>query len=113
MTDALRPLPLIAARGIDVAHGKTQALFGVDVELHAGEVVALVGPNGAGKSTLLGALVGWHRARAGAVALGGDPLERLDRREVARRVAFVPQDHPADFAFTVRELVALGRIPHL
>jgi iron complex transport system ATP-binding protein len=79
----------------------------------AGELVALCGPNGAGKSTLLRLLLGLHRPLSGRVMLGGVPVAGLSRREIARGAALLPQDSPGDLPLTVREVVALGRLPHL
>ena len=78
----------------------------------AGAVTALVGPNGAGKSTLLRSLVGAHARAGGEIRAGGVELTALRRRERARIVAFVEQDAHTDLALSVRETVALGRIPH-
>lgn len=80
--------------------------------LAAGEMVALIGPNGGGKSTLLRLAAGVLRPGAGSVRLGGSEVARLRRDEIARRVAVVPQDFSVQFAYTVREVVALGRMPH-
>ena len=83
-----------AVRGLVAGYGPVTALRGVDVDLHAGEVVAVMGRNGAGKSTLLAHLAGLRRPAAGGVALdpdGADP-SRLDPAAARRRVAFVPQD---------------------
>jgi ABC-2 type transport system ATP-binding protein len=63
--------PLLVARGIAKRYGEREALRGVDVEAHAGELVAVIGPNGAGKTTLLSILAGAQPASAGTVALGG------------------------------------------
>jgi iron complex transport system ATP-binding protein len=103
---------LLEARALSFSYGERQVLRGVDFELQKGELVALVGPNGAGKSTLLHVLLGALRG-TGSVYLGGRPLGDLPRRDIARHVAFVPQETRSDFAFTVRELVAMGRSPHL
>ncbi len=104
---------LVECSGLHVAYDDHVVLRGVDLTLSAGEVLVVVGPNGAGKSTLLSALLGIVRAEQGVVKLGGRSLEGLRRAEVAKRVAYVPQDARADFAFTVRELVSMGRTPHL
>ena len=104
---------LIDCSALEVTYGERPVLRGVDFRLDAGELVALIGPNGAGKSTLLHALLGIVRPDSGRVLLGGNLRQSLPRRDVARHVAFVPQDASADFAFTVRELVAMGRTPHL
>lgn len=73
----------------------------------------IVGPNGAGKTTLLRLLTGLLRPRAGALAWRGQPYTDLSRRELARRIAYVPQIRPARVPLTVEEVVLLGRYPHL
>ncbi|MFF7590080.1 ABC transporter ATP-binding protein [Kitasatospora purpeofusca] len=78
----------------------------------AGQVVGLVGPNGSGKSTLLRCVYRALRPAAGAVLLGGEEVHRLAPREAARRVAALPQEHSAEFDFTVAEVVGMGRLPH-
>jgi iron complex transport system ATP-binding protein len=89
------------------------ALAGIDLYASASEVVGLVGPNGAGKSTLLRVAAGLCPATGGTVrVLGADPARRR-RREVAAEVAFVPSSLHVSFPMTVRDLVAIGRIPHL
>ena len=104
---------MLEGRDLSFAYDGRQVLSGVDVSLAPSELVALVGPNGAGKSTLLRVLLGLLPARAGGVSLLGRPLAELSRREIARHIAFLPQETHSDFAFTVRELVAMGRMPHL
>lgn len=85
------------------------------VRLHAdqGQLVGLIGPNGAGKSTLLRAIAGVLRPQEGAVRLEGEDLESIPAREVAARMALVPQIAPYTHGFTARELVLMGRYPHL
>ena len=79
----------------------------------AGECVALLGANGAGKTTLLKVIGGTLRPTRGSVSIAGTPLERLSRRDAARRIATVPQVFSVPFAFSVREIVELGRTSHL
>jgi iron complex transport system ATP-binding protein len=106
---------LLEARGLSFGYPGRDVLRDVTFALGAGELVALAGPNGAGKSTLLRALIGLHAARAGEVTLGGRPLATLARREIARSAALLPQEGegPTELPLTVREVVALGRLPHL
>lgn len=100
-----------AARGLRVVLGGRPIVDGIDLEVLAGEVLALVGPNGAGKSTLLGALVGDLPAAAGTVELCGAPTRSRSILDVARRRAVLPQQHTIAFPFTARDVVAMGRAP--
>jgi len=108
------PCPtLLRAEGIGFALGGRTILRGVSLTLHPGEIVGLVGPNGAGKSTLLRVLGGLWRGAEGTLLLEGRPLADCSRREIARRIAHVSQRDAPDFAFTAREVVLMGRNPHL
>jgi iron complex transport system ATP-binding protein len=101
------------ARDLTVAYpGRAPALSAVTLSVAAGELVAVLGPNGAGKSTLVRALSGVMPATSGHVALDGVPITSLSRREIARKVAVVPQLIDVSFGFRVREVVAMGRAPH-
>ena len=102
----------VALRDVSVSYGGRQVLRNVDLELRSGERVALLGPNGAGKSTLLRVVAGLLAPDHGDVLLGGEPVARLDRAAVARRLAVVPQQAVLPFATRVEEVVALGRLPH-
>ncbi|HTO06574.1 MAG TPA: ABC transporter ATP-binding protein [Myxococcota bacterium] len=104
---------LVEARGVAHAFGPTPVLRGVDVALQPGQLVVVVGPNGAGKTTLVRVLSGVLRSDSGEVALDGEPLAGRSRREIARRLAVVPQESAVPFPFSVREMVALGRAPFL
>ena len=103
---------VLRADGVTVEIRTRPILRDVSVALDAGERIALVGPNGAGKSTLLRVLAGTLRPTAGRVELGGTAIGELDRLQVARRLAVVPQQAALPFAMRVEEVVALGRLPH-
>jgi ABC-type cobalamin/Fe3+-siderophores transport system ATPase subunit len=105
--------PLLEARGVHAGYGRTPVLRGVDLALHAGEVVGVIGPNGAGKSTLVAVLTRLLQPTAGAVTLVGRALRSLSRREIARALAVVPQGAPRPEGFRAREVVEMGRTPHL
>ena len=104
---------ILEARAVAFRYDDREVLAGIDLALHAGEVVGLVGANGAGKSTLLRVLAGLRAPSAGGVWLDGAPIARLDRREAARRIALLPQSVSIELPFTVREIVAMGRTPHV
>jgi iron complex transport system ATP-binding protein len=104
--------PLVRLAGVTVAYRERNVLDAVDLTIEPGERVALIGPNGAGKSTLLRVASGLLRPAEGHAELGGTPVTDLDRMEVARRLAVVPQQATLPFATRVEEVVGLGRLPH-
>lgn len=85
----------------------------VSFSLAPGELVAVIGPNGSGKSTLLRAVSRTLRPQSGEVRVEGREIYSATPQWVARRIAVVPQETRVDFAFTVREIVLMGRLPHL
>jgi len=104
--------PILALDGVTLeVHGRA-ILRDVSFSVEEGERVVLVGPNGAGKSTLLRVVAGTLHPTAGRVELGGTPIAQLERAEIARRLAVVPQQTALPFAMRVEEVVALGRLPH-
>ena len=105
--------PLLEARNVGFAYQERPVLAGVSFSIAAREVVGLVGPNGSGKSTLLRLALGLLAADRGDIQVVGRPVAALSRRALARRAAFVPQDTAMEIAFTVRDVVAMGRHPHL
>ncbi len=105
--------PRLAARGLRVRLDETDVLNGVDLEVGAGELLAVIGPNGAGKSTLLRSLDGLQPADGGVVEIDGRPVGGYRRRDLARIVSFVPQTDVPTEGFTVRAFVEMGRYPHL
>ncbi len=100
------------ARGVGVHLDGRPILSGIDLDVRAGELLALVGPNGAGKSTLLGVLAGDLTPDAGHVTLLGEPLHGWSGHELALRRAVLPQQFTVAFPFTVTDVVAMGRAPH-
>jgi iron complex transport system ATP-binding protein len=88
------------------------AVDGVSFEAPRGSITAIAGPNGSGKSTLVRALLGRVPVSAGTITVDGDDARRLDRRELARRIAVVSQREEPAFPLAVRDYIALGRHPH-
>jgi iron complex transport system ATP-binding protein len=103
---------VVECAGLRVERGTTPVVTGVDLRVARGEWVAVVGPNGAGKTSMLQALAGLLPATGEVRVAGLDP-GRSGPRRTARRVALMPQQPVVPEGVTVRELVALGRTPHL
>jgi iron complex transport system ATP-binding protein len=103
---------VLEGRDLRVVLGGREVLHGVTAGLAAGTLTALVGPNGSGKSTLLRALAGIRKPESGRVFFGDTPIDTMARRDLAKRISFLPQDTRCDFAFTVEETVQMGRHPH-
>ncbi len=102
----------LQAVNVGVRLGSTQALNDVSVEVTGGWT-AIVGPNGAGKSTLLRVLAGLEKPQSGRVLLNGTALFETPAREQATQLAWLSQQGEASGELTVREVVQLGRLPHL
>jgi putative ABC transport system ATP-binding protein len=98
---------LLETHGLAIARGEREVARGIDLELHAGEVTALVGPSGSGKSTLLRSLVRLDEPAAGRVVVEGRDAAELDPRVLRRRVAFVAQS-PVMLPGDVRANLAYG-----
>lgn len=106
-------MSVLRAEDVRVARGGRLLLDDVDLGVEAGSFTALVGPNGAGKSTLLHVIAAIERPDAGRVTLGGTDAERMRRRERALYTALVEQQAETLLDLSVREVVALGRTPHI
>lgn len=102
----------IAANGVRLALGSRTVLDHIDLAVPAGRITAVVGPNGAGKSTLLRALAALITPSAGEISLDGRPLATLASREIARAIAYLPQERAVHWPLAIRAVVALGRLPH-
>lgn len=90
---------------------KIQVLAGLDAVVREGELVGILGPNGSGKTTFLKAILGAIRLDSGVVRYFGE--SEPDRRQIAKTMSLVPQHSEGGTSLTVREMVTLGRIPHL
>ncbi len=102
----------LAARGVTLAYDGAPVFADLDLEVEAGRVTTFIGANGSGKSTLLKALGRVLKPVGGTVELDGAPIRSLPTREVARRLAILPQKPLTPTATSVRDLVARGRHPH-
>jgi len=112
---ASRSPPAFETRELTVRYpgSARPALADVDFTVEPGTLYAILGPNGSGKSTLMRALLGVLRPTAGRAFFEGRNVRHWKRRELARRVGAVAQSESTSFPIRVRELVAMGRYPHL
>lgn len=102
----------LAADRITLAHRRFTVAENLSLTLPSARVTAIVGPNGCGKSTLLNGLARIHAPAAGAVLLDGKDIHRLPSKDVARKLALLPQENTAPEGLTVGDLVRFGRQPH-
>lgn len=90
-----------------------QILKGINLELETGLFYGLLGPNGSGKTTLLDLLLGHKQPSAGNIYLQGKKINQYKRSDLARKIALVPQSFSLNFAYTVHQVIIMGRYPHL
>lgn len=103
--------PVLHVEDLLLMRGGRPLLRGLGLQLQAGDCLAVLGPNGAGKSSLIRAISGEWAAQ-GDIRIGGEPLHRWPRQRLAQRMAVMTQQHRLGFDFSVREVLALGRLPH-
>jgi len=103
---------ILAARSLNVSLGQRGVLRDIDLDFRPGSLTVIVGPNGAGKTTLLKSLANLVRPRTGTIALGAEPISSLTPLARARMVAYLPQAGNVSWPLAVRDVVALGRLPH-
>ena len=101
---------MLSLRGVDAFHGETQALFGVSLEVGAGEVVALLGPNGAGKTTTLRSILALTKVRLGEIFFDGEEITALPTHQIARRgIGWVPDDRRIFPTLTVQRNLSIAK----
>ncbi len=111
--------PLVELRSVDFEYpgperrrARPFSLSALSFEIARGEILGVIGPNSAGKTTLIRVLTKVLEPAGGEIFLEGQSLRNLSRWELARHVAVVPQEAPPTFAYTVEQLVLMGRYPH-
>ena len=101
-------MSMLSVHNLSAAYGASPVLSGISFDLEEGDWLMLIGPNGAGKSTLVKAIVGGTPSE-GQVEYMGQDIRRMPARERARNIGVMSQNHYVGYAFTVREVVRLGR----
>jgi cobalamin transport system ATP-binding protein len=105
--------PILTLRKVGFRYGAVWAVKGVDLEVFPGEILGMLGPNGSGKTTLLKILDGMLLPHEGEVLVRGKAMVNLKRGDIAKVIAMVAQENFFRFAFSVLEVVLMGRFPHL
>lgn len=105
-------MSLLSATGVDYSIDRIPILEAIDFHLEPGELVGLIGPNGAGKSSLLRLLTGIEAPDRGEIQLDGQTLTDISPQQRARLLGYLVQGAQAYWPFSVKNVVALGRIPY-
>ena len=106
-------MTMLSARNIHYSYNSHPVLRGIDLHVAAGDFLGIIGPNGSGKTTLLRALGGVIRPSQGSVSFEGSPVNEVSRVSLSQRLACLTQTVNVNLPFTVRQVVLLGRNPHL
>ena len=104
---------MLSIQSVSIAYGDNLVVRGVDVEIAAGEIVAVIGPNGAGKTSIIRAVSGTIPLIAGKIWIDGEDAETLSVKERAKRIAVVPQARQMGGAYSVNQAVMMGRTAHM
>ena len=104
---------MIKTIDLTVSYGEENILEDINVEIKEKERTIILGPNGTGKSTFLNTIVGRLAPRKGQVYYGETPVQEIPKRELARKVSYIPQMHNSVFDFKVIDVVLMGRTPHM
>ncbi len=104
---------MIQASGLSTGYWDKDVLHGIDLQLSSSGFTALLGPNGSGKSTLLFALMGYLKASAGSIKIQGKDLGEYSQAELAKIIAYIPQEIHSEFDYNVLDTVLMGRYPFI
>lgn len=107
------PVQTLVVRGLSFSYGTVPVLRSIDLEVGRGEICGLLGPNGCGKTTLFRCCMGFLHPEDGQVHICGTSIAHLRPSALAHLAAYVPQEHRQPFPFTAKELVLMGRTPHM
>lgn len=103
---------MLTAHNVDLFLSGARVLQDVSAQFERGKITVILGPNGAGKSSLIGCLAGLHRIGAGTVMVDDAPIQSLSNRGRSQIIGLLPQSGEVNWDILVRDLVALGRLPH-
>ena len=104
---------MLEIKDLTFAYDTMVVLEDISINCSQGEFIGIIGPNGAGKSTLIKIIDGILKANQGEVIIEGREVSRISRRELAKTIAYLPQESKFAFNYTVKEVVLMGRFPYL
>ncbi|HEY7534682.1 MAG TPA: ABC transporter ATP-binding protein [Thermodesulfobacteriota bacterium] len=104
---------VIEGHDISFSYNGTDVLTGINISISKGKMIGILGANGAGKSTLLKILCGVLNPKSGRILYNSKEIKKVDKREVAKKISYVPQNLTFGFPFTVAEVVLMGRAPYI
>ena len=104
---------MLSVRDLHAGYDDVEIVHGVSFDVADGEFCCIIGANGCGKTTLLKNLLGLIKPFSGSVAMDGADVLAMGERDLARHFAYIPQAHTPPFPFAVRDVVLMGRTPHL
>ena len=102
----------ITIDGLSYAYGRTDVLKQVRFSVEQEDFFIIIGPNGSGKTTLMKLMAGLEKPPKGKLSILGRGIHHYKKKDLARKIAFVPQEVPTDFPFSVTEVVLMGRSPY-
>jgi iron complex transport system ATP-binding protein len=105
--------PILSLKDVGFRYEEIWAVRGINLQVHAGEILGILGPNGSGKSTLLRIMDGILIPQEGEILIKGKHISGFRRSSLAKEVAMVAQENHFRFSFSVLEVVLMGRFPHL
>lgn len=105
-------MPLLEVNNVSFGYNRQELFQNVGFQINPGEIFCLIGPNGCGKTTLLDCLLGTIKPRTGQIHLSGKNMNTLRPSDIAKHIAYVPQDHEKSFPYTVMDIVLMGRAPY-
>ena len=106
-------MAILEVKDLCFSYGDHQVLNHLSFQMNEGDFVCILGKNGCEKSTLLQVILGILKAQNGSILLYGDDVYKLSERELAKKVAYIPQSHVPPFPFSVMDVVLMGRTPHM
>ncbi len=104
--------PIIEIKDLSYKIGNNTILDNITTKLYQGEFITIIGPNGAGKTTLIELLIKIIDQQQGSILIQGENIKKLNRKTIAKKIAYVPQSINFDYEFTVEETVLMGRLPY-